>query len=404
MPDWGLLDPLAGESVATSDDRVLAALVDAERGLVLAWSSLGDAPEGLASVAAGLDPDGLDRGALLEGARRGGVPVIPLVSQLRAQAEAVSVGTGRWVHRGATSQDILDTALVLVAERAFAATRSSLLTAGGALARLAERERGTLSAGRTLSQHAAPTTIGAIVASWLDGVSSAIDGLAGTSLPVQLAGAVGTGEAFDVLAGRQVHPQLRASFAAELELSDPGRSWQVERSPILSIGGSAALVVAVLGRIGRDLAFLSRTELGEVRLASAGGSSAMPQKQNPVDAVLLTANALRSPGELVTLHAAAVSADQRPAGEWHAEWLPLRALLRMAEQSAAVAAPAFEGLSVDRDAVSRDLAITGDGLLAERSAAGAEDPTDPAPTLTAASRVVDSALARFEAVRSRGDR
>ena len=395
MPDWGLLDPLAGESATTSDDDVLAGLIQVECALVRAWAALADVPDG---IEAALTVEGLDRDAILLGARRGGVPVIPLVPQLRAQAEQVRSGAGAWVHRGATSQDILDTALVLVAARAFAAARRSLLIAGHALAVLADQERDALSPGRTLTQHAAPTTIGAVVASWLDGVTSAIDGIDGTALPVQLAGSVGTGETFDVLAGRPVHPQLRARFAVELDLDDPGRAWQVERSPILSIGGSAALVVAVLGRIGRDIALLSRTEVGEVSLASAGGSSAMPQKQNPVDAVLLVANALRTPGELATLYAATVSADQRPAGEWHAEWQPLRALLRMTEQSAAVAASVLPGLTVDRHAVSRDFGLTGGALLAERAAANAGDPADSTTTLIAASRVIDAARARFDAL------
>ncbi|HXR45761.1 MAG TPA: lyase family protein [Pseudolysinimonas sp.] len=403
MSDWGLLDPLAVESAATADDAVLTALVDAERALLRAWGSVGDAPADLDDIAAALDADAIDRVALLDGSRRGGVPVIALVTQLRAQAGAVRDGAAAWVHRGATSQDILDTALSLVADRGFAGVRRDLLAAGDRLAALADAERGTLAAARTLTQHAAPTTIGAVAASWLDGVCSAIEAVDATATPVQLAGAVGTGEAFDVLAGRAVHDELRRAFAAELSLADPQRSWQVERSPVLAIAGTAALVVAALGRIGRDLALLARTELGEVSLASAGGSSAMPQKQNPVDAVLLTANALRAPGELATVHTAAVSADQRPAGEWHAEWLPLRALLRMAEQSAAVAAAAFAGLTVHHDAVARDLALTGDALLEERVAAGG-DPADPAPTMTAAGRTVDAAIARFGALRSPGVR
>jgi 3-carboxy-cis,cis-muconate cycloisomerase len=371
--------------------------VDAEHGLSLAWKLVdAAAPEGLAAAAAALDPSTLDRTALLGGARRGGVPIIPLVPQLRAQAEGVSAGSGAWVHRGATSQDILDTGLVLVAARAFRAGAAALSAAGRALVPLAAAEGSTLMVGRTLGQHAAPVTAGVVISGWLDGITSAIDLVSTVRLPVQLGGAVGTGESFDVIAGRPVHPELRAAFAAQLSLDDPGRSWATERTPLLAIASAAAGVVAATARIGRDLAALTRTEVGEFALGSAGGSSAMPQKQNPVDAVLLTAAGLRAPGLLATVQTAAISVDQRPVGEWHAEWLPLRELLRLCEQTTSLTAAALAGLTVDRSAIARNLALTGDAIFSERVSLGGRA-GDSAPTLVASARIVAAAGSRFEA-------
>ncbi|MBT2517512.1 3-carboxy-cis,cis-muconate cycloisomerase [Streptomyces sp. ISL-90] len=383
--DWGLLEPLGAAASATSDDAVLAALVEVERGLVRAWGDVLD--DDLSAVAAALDARALDREALLAGARSGGVPVIALVEQLRAQAEAIADGAGDRVHAGATSQDILDSALVLVARAALAEARGHLVTAGDALAALAGQERDTTSIARTLGQHAEPSTIGVTVAGWLDGMSSAIEAVDGTVFPVQLGGAVGTGEAFDRLARRvDAANELRAALAAQLGLADPGRAWHTERSPILRIAGTAALVAAALGRIGREIAFLARTEIGEVALASTGGSSAMPHKRNPVDAVLLTANGLRAPGLIATVHAASVSQDARPAGEWHAEWQALRGLVRLALESATAAAGLAQGLRIDRDAVARNVAMS------------AHLETGSAATLAASARIVATAAERFRSL------
>ncbi|MFC5791691.1 3-carboxy-cis,cis-muconate cycloisomerase [Agromyces tardus] len=384
--DWGLLEPLGSAATATTgDDAMLAALVEVERALLRAWARVGDGDA--AAIADALDEETLDRAALVAGTHAGGVPVIPLVEQLRAQAEAAVAGSGPRVHAGATSQDILDSALVLVCLTALVEARDDLVAAGSALAALAESERETVSIARTLGQHAAPSTIGVTVAGWLDGVSSAVEAIDATEFPVQLGGAVGTGEAFDRIADRpDATGDLRAALAAELGLADLRRSWHTERTPILRIAATAALVTAALGRIGRDIAFLARTEIGEVVLGSTGGSSAMPHKRNPVDAVLLTANALRAPGLLSTVHAASVSQDARPAGEWHAEWQALRGLARLALESAEAASGLVATLDVDRTAVARNRALS------------PELERDAEPTLAASARIVAAATERFSAV------
>ena len=388
--DWGLLEPLGGAAAAASDDAVLAALVDVERALMLAWGDVADdaddaARDEVRAAAADLRVESLDAAALLAGAREGGVPVIPLVAQLRAQAEAAHPGYGRHVHDGATSQDILDSGLVLVAKRVLDAVRGRLLAAGARLAALADAERSTVSIARTLGQHAEATTVGAHVATWLDGVTSAIEAVDAAPFPVQLGGAVGTGLAFDERE-RGVTPRLRAATAAHLGLDDPGRAWHTERTPVLAIGNAAAAVVAVCARIGRDVAFLARTEIGELGVARAGGSSAMPHKRNPVDAVLLTANGLRAAGLVATLHAAAVSQDARPTGEWHAEWQAFRSLLRLAAESADAVADLVAGLTVEHDAIERTLGLS-PGLVRDRDA-----------VVAAVGAVVDAAVARFHAI------
>ncbi|MET1015831.1 MAG: lyase family protein [Leifsonia flava] len=389
--DWGLLDPLAGSAAVTSDDAVLEALVDVERGLVRAWARV--LHEDLDDVADALRPEHLDRGDLIAGARAGGVPVISLVAQLRVRAEAVVPGSGPRVHAGATSQDILDTALVLVARRALGDARERLVAAGHSLVDLATAEKRTLSIARTLGQHAAQSTVGVAVAGWLDGVTAAIDAIDTVPYPVQLGGAVGSGEDFDRTADSvNTTDSLRAALAGTLALDDPGRSWHSERSPILRIASSSALVVTALGRIGKDVAFLARTEIAEVSLGTTGGSSAMPHKRNPVDAVLLSANGLRAAGLIGTVHTAAVSQDARPAGEWHAEWSAFRALLRLAVESADAAASMLAALEVNRSAAELNRLLSPD---LER---------DPEATFAASERIVGSAHRRFLATAQKESR
>jgi 3-carboxy-cis,cis-muconate cycloisomerase len=205
--DWGLLDPLATPGV--DDDAVLAALVEVERALMLAWRDIGEAPHWVANVSVGVSHLDLER--ISRGNREGGNPVIPLVAQLRDQAEASHAGAGDWVHRGATSQDILDTGLMLVATRALGLVSGSLADAAARLATLADQHRHSLMVGRTLTQHAAPLTFGVKAASWLDGVEAARSCLDSLTLPVQLAGAVGTGTAFADLGGSAGRPSAASS-------------------------------------------------------------------------------------------------------------------------------------------------------------------------------------------------
>lgn len=371
--DWGLLEPAGAVGVPAGDDRVLAAMIAVEEALVGAWDELDGSAAGPGYERLAFDAAAIDRERLVAGAREAGVPVIALIEQLRAQAGA----HGGRVHRGATSQDIVDSALVLVSRESLSRTRDALAVAAAELAARAIRSRATPLLARTLTQQAEPTTLGASLASWLDAVVSALEVIDRLDYPVQLGGAVGTGAAFARLAGRADAPQtLRAGLASRLGLSDPGRAWHTDRGPVLAIADAAARVAAVAGRIGRDLGLAARD--GVLLPATGGGSSAMPHKQNPVDSVLLTANGLRAPGLLATVHTAALSSDARPAGEWHAEWQAWRGLLRIATESAEVLAHAVA-----------DLVVT-EGVPSAESSADAAD-------LAAAGAVVDAAVARYRA-------
>ncbi|GGI47490.1 3-carboxy-cis,cis-muconate cycloisomerase [Agromyces flavus] len=383
MTDWGLVDPGAADASGTDDDAVLAAMVEVERALLLGWAS--ELDEFLEAQADALDPGALDRHALLAGVQHDGVPVVALVPLLRAQLEAAGLASER-LHLGATSQDVVDTALMLVARDALVASRASLVEAGRRLAMLAHAARQSPRIARSLARHGEASTLGVLAAGWLDGVSSAITTIHATAFPVQFGGAVGTGAAADAAAGRPgAADDVRSALAARLGLADPGRAWHTERTPVIAVASSAATAVAALGRMAGDATFLSREEIGEVRLASAGGSSAMPHKRNPVDAVAITAAAVEAPVLLEVIASAAVAGDERSAGRWHAEWAALRRLVRLARSASGAAARLLDGLDFDADRAA--------AILDAAGSAGARPDVE---VLAAASdRIVDRAIARF---------
>lgn len=381
--DWGLIDPGAADATGTDDDAVLAALVEVEQALLRAWGRV--LGETLDAQADALDAGAIDRAVLRDGVARDGVPIVTLVPALRAQLEAAGLPAKR-LHLGATSQDVVDTALMLIAQRTLVAARSALAKAGRGLATLAEAERRSPRIARSLARHAEASTLGVLAAGWLDGVSSAIAAIDTAEFPVQFGGAVGTGTAADAAAGRTGGADaVRAELAVLLGLADPGRSWHAERTPAFEVASTATAVVGALGRIAADVTFLSREEIGEVRLAGGGGSSAMPHKQNPIDAVMITAAAVESPALLLVVANAMVAGDERPAGRWHAEWTALRRLARLAHSAAGSAARLVTGLEFDRDRAA--------ALLGDAGPAGARPDRD---VLAAASdRIVDRAVARF---------
>lgn len=399
MFDRGLLSPGAvGLDAAVSDEAMLAALVAAELGLVRAWSAVGalDAAEAEAIAAAfggsagdgaggsagdgaggsvgdtagdGAATAGIDVGALASAAVDGGNPVIPLVGLLK---QTLPEALRPWVHRGATSQDILDTALMLVSRRAVDTVLASLAEAEAALAAFAIEHRDVVAAGRTLAQHAVPTTVGARAAGWLTGIRRASARLRGLSLPAQLGGAAGTRASFAELSRRQALGDAAAAtlptrFAEALGLDAAETVWHTDRWPVTELADALTQSLDALGKFAGDVVTLSRTEIGELSAGAGGSSSAMPQKSNPVAAVLIRSAALRAPQLAATLHlCATLAADERPAGAWHAEWPTLRELLRLSLGASSHAARLSRALRVDRDAVARNLAATGGLILAER--------------------------------------
>ena len=368
--DVGLLSPVTVDhDLLVSDSEIAAAMVEVEVALARASAAVGIAPvsaaESIATALSGYRPDAA---ALARRARRGGNPVIPLVADLRARVAETDPDAAIWVHRGATSQDILDTALMLVAARAVDAIEVSLSAAADALARLAADHRGTLMAARTLTQQSTPTTFGLVASGWLLAVDDARRALA-RPLPAQLGGASGTLASFVELGGTVAAAALPGRFAAELGLAAPEAPWHTRRHPITGLGDALVTALDAVGAVATNVATLGRSELGELAESAGGGSSAMPQKQNPVSSVLIRSAAQRAPGLAAELHrSAALTVDQRPDGAWHAEWPVLRELLRLALGASATAAELLAGLRVDGNRMRANLAVSGPLLVAERLA------------------------------------
>ncbi|MFH9087348.1 3-carboxy-cis,cis-muconate cycloisomerase [Streptomyces sp. NPDC017673] len=369
--DTGLLAPewaRSGAASETSDHGYLRALLDAEAALTRAQAALGLAPAGAAAaVTEAAVPDRFGIRSLAARTADGGNPVIPLVADLTA---AVGAEYGSYVHRGATSQDIMDTATMLVAARTLAPVLADLGRTERALARLAAAHRDTVLPGRTLTQHAVPTTFGLKAAGWRSLVLDARDRVTRVrdALPVQLGGAAGTLAAFRAY-GAEDATALTRAYAREVGLAAPALPWHTLRTPVADLAGCLAFTAGALGKFAVDVLTLSRTEIGEVSEGSGGGSSAMPHKANPVRATLLASAARRAPQLAASLYGCLAAEDERPAGAWHAEWEPLRDLLRLVGGAATHAAELAEGLRVHPAAMRRNLGITRGLIVSERLSA-----------------------------------
>lgn len=369
--DTGLLAPgWAGSPAAsaTSDTAYLRALLDAEAALTRAQASLGLAPDGAATaVTAVADTDRFDVRSLAERARGGGNPVIPLVADLTT---AVGGEYGPYVHRGATSQDIMDTATMLVAARTLDLVLADLARTERVLARLAAGHRDTVMPGRTLTQHAVPTTFGLKAAGWRSLVLDTRDRMRAVrdGLPAQLGGAAGTLAAFTAY-GAADPLALPAAYARELGLAAPLLPWHTLRTPVADLAGCLAFAAGALGKVAGDVLVLCRTEVAEVSEGSGGGSSAMPHKANPVRSTLIAAAARRAPQLAAILYGSLAAEDERPAGAWHAEWEPLRELLRLVGGAARDAAELSEGLRVHPEVMREHLGLTHGLIVSERLSA-----------------------------------
>lgn len=376
--DVGLLAPGRAGSPAestTGDRAFLQALLDAEAALTRAQAALGLAPaEAAAAVTAAADAARFDLRALALRARGGGNPVIPLVADLTAAVDAADKEVGKeyapYVHRGATSQDIMDTATMLVAVRTLDPILADLARTERALARLAREHRDTAMPGRTLTQHAVPTTFGLKAAGWRSLVLDARDRLRTVrdALPAQLGGAAGTLAAFGAYGASDTGALVEA-YARELGLAAPVLPWHTLRTPVADLAGALAFAAGALGKAATDVLTLARTEIRELSEGAGGGSSAMPHKANPVRSTLISAAARRAPQLAATLYGSLAAEDERPAGAWHAEWEPLRDLLRLVGGAARDAAELVEGLQVHADAMRAHLDLTHGLIVSERLSA-----------------------------------
>jgi len=311
-------------AVETGDEAWLRALLDVERALAKATGA------GLPDDA--FDPERFDLEAIGRAAAGGGNPVIPLVEQLPHGA-----------HAGATSQDILDTAMMLIAKRALGLLLSDASAARAGAEALAREHADTPMIGRTLLRQAEPTTFGRKAAAWASGIADAAGAVAALPLPVQMGGPVGTRD-----------DGVAATVAQELGLA-PSPPWQSNRVPVARLGAALGVLTGALGKVGRDVALLSADEVGEVREGAPGGSSSMPHKRNPVASVALVACAIRTPGLVATLLTAMPGEHERAAGAWHSEWETLGDLLRLTGSAAAWARELLDGLEVDGERMRANL-------------------------------------------------
>ncbi|MCX4907352.1 adenylosuccinate lyase family protein [Streptomyces sp. NBC_00878] len=403
--DAGLLAPTwAGTPAAAevTDEAWLQAMLDAEVALARAQFAVGLTPvaavEAIASVARA---DRLDLVALAHAARATANPVVALVTAFTEVVAAKDPAAAEYVHRGSTSQDILDSASMLVARRVLGLIAADLERTGAALAALARTHRHTVLAGRTLAQHAVPTTFGLKAAGWLQLVADALVRVraVASALPAQLGGAAGTLAAYREYAlldrgdsgeagegspnpvggegedgspnptGGEGGVELLRPFAEALGLAEPVLPWHTVRTPVAELGAVLQLVTGALGKFALDVQTLSRTEIGEVSepvAAGRGASSAMPQKRNPALATLIVAAARQVPAHALVLAQCLLAEDERPAGAWHAEWQPLREALRLAGGAAHTAVELAEGLIVHPERMLANLELTGGALVTER--------------------------------------
>jgi 3-carboxy-cis,cis-muconate cycloisomerase len=353
LSDGGLFDAVlarGGAREAVADDAWLQAMLEVEAALARACSEAGVIPASHADAIAGACRAELfDVAAIGAEAANVGNPAEPLVRALRAQ---VGGAAAEDVHRGATSQDIVDSAAMLVARRALEPALADLRGAADAAARLAAEHRDTVMIGRTLMQHAVAITFGLKAAGWLVALDESIERLREVRLAAQLGGAAGTLAAFGD-AGLAV----LGRFARELGLDEPVVPWHTDRTRIAELAGALGEACGAVAKIAGDVVLLAQTEVGEVRegVEGRGGSSTMAHKRNPVAAISARAAARQAPGLVATLLAAMEQEHERAAAAWHGEWPALRALLSFSGSAAAWLRDCLENLEVDVERMRANL-------------------------------------------------
>lgn len=355
-------DQRAGELM--TDAALLASMVAVESAWLNALAASGLAPTECAGADLARLVGGADCESLAVQSEDGGNPVIALVALLRKRADAE---VGRWIHRGLTSQDVIDTALMLATRATLDQLISQLAEQISTLSTLATTHRGTQMVARTLTQPAVPTTFGAKAAAWLNGVVDAYQQTDALATPVQIGGAGGTLAATTELAmlaeghsnPTEVGAQLAQTVAAALGL-DIRMPWHTTRTPVTAVADALVGCTDAWGRIASDVVTLARPEIGELSEPAAGdrgGSSSMPQKRNPVLSILIRRAAISAPPLAATLHtAAALANDERSDGSWHAEWDALRTLARRTVVAGSQCTELLAGLQVNPRLMAKNLA------------------------------------------------
>ena len=359
---------------AVSDRALVDAMVEFEVALLRALAVLELAPvEAADELEAAVRDGALDLDLVELGRATGeqGTPVPGLVRALRRQ---LSSSVAAYLHKGATSQDVVDTTMMLVARRALDVVLADLSAAADACASLVDRHRGSIEPGRTLLQQALPVTFGLKAAGWLAGLDGALAGLRSVrdhELALQFGGAVGT---LASLGDRGL--DVAVELSRQLGLPAPEVPWHTIRLRPVRIASALGATLGVGGKIGRDVLLLAQTEVAEVVEGGGegrGGSSTMPHKRNPVGAVSLVACAERGPGLVGTMLAAMAQEHERGAGTWQAEWETLPQLLRLTGSAAAILSELLRRLELHPEKMRADVDMTG-GLVMSESVAAALSP------------------------------
>jgi len=372
---------------ATGERAWVEAMLEVEVALVAVQAELGLAPSSAAeAIAHAAESLHLDPAVLGEEAGLTGTPADPLVRALRSAAGDKAVA--RWVHHGATSQDIVDSAAMLVARRALAHIEPALAATADCCAELAERYRETPMLARTLLQPALPTTFGLVAARWLVSIDDAGERLHAVSaqrLTVQLGGPAGT---LAALGGDG--PAVAAGVARRLGLTEPILPWHTLRGPVHALAGALDEALGAVGKVALDVVLLSQAEVGEVAESSdngRGGSSSLPHKHNPIGSALALGGVRRAHAAASLLTGTMLQELERSAtGAWHSEWAPLSEALALTGGVATTMTRVLDGLQVCPERMSENLARSG---VPELDVA-----LDPATNLAAASTLVDRALER----------
>ncbi len=368
--DSGLLGPLFADGAMRavfSETAALGGMLRAEEALARAQAETEHAPPGLADALAALSPASLDLAALGAGTALAGVPVIPFVQAVR---RLLPPELEPAFHRGATTQDIADTTLVLQMRAGFDLIAEDCAVIVAGLSRLAAEHRATPCVGRTYGQHAAPISFGYKAATWALGVAEVagqLPDLRGRVLTASLGGPVGTLGAF----GGQAETVANA-YARHLGLRPEAVAWHTRRARVAEVGAWLARLLGALAKWAGDVVHLCSTEVAEVSepvVPGRGGSSAMPHKRNPVSSTVILAAFGAAKGLATTLLDAMASAHERPAGAWHAEWHALPQLFGLASGALREGRTLVEGLIAEPDRMRANLDLTRGLLFADAAAA-----------------------------------
>ncbi len=347
-----------------ADDARLQRLLDVEAALARAQGRIGVIPKAAAKeIEAKAELVRIDRAAIREGTELAGYPIVPLV---RALTEACSDDAGRYVHWGATTQDIVDTGLVLQIRDALALLEQDLSELCATLGTLAAQHRATVMAGRTHLQHALPITFGLKCATWLAPLQrhqTRLTELRPRVLILQFGGAVGSLASLEADGLKVVD-----ALAAKLGLEAPKVNWHTARDGLAEVAGFLGLLTGTLGKIATDVSLLMQSEVGEAfepHIAGRGGSSTMPQKRNPIACEFIFAAARNVHALVPAMLGAMLQDHERATGPWHAEWLALSPMFVLTAGALHHACAMLRGLTVDAERMRRNLDATGGLIMAE---------------------------------------